>query len=70
MVRMSVICEKPEVVREFTEKLKGSPRVGHIGKITNGFGSSAVGKGGYRDIKIYLQPMGVGHYAEVQVGKR
>lgn len=68
MARTSVICETPEVVRHLTDSLKKCPEVGHIGRMKNGFGSSAVGRGGYRDIKVNLRPSAVAHYVEVQVG--
>lgn len=67
MARTSVICETPEVVRHLTDSLKQCPEVGHIGRMKNGFGSSAVGRGGYRDIKVNLRPSAVAHYVEVQV---
>lgn len=67
MARTSVICETPEVVRQLTESLKQSEDVGHIGRMKNGFGSTAVGRGGYRDIKVNLQPANFAHYVEVQV---
>ncbi|CAN0015971.1 unnamed protein product [Ectocarpus sp. 6 AP-2014] len=70
MARTSVICETPELVRELTDKLKACKEIGRIGRMKNGFGSTAVGRGGYRDIKVTLMPLGVDHYAEVQVHLR
>lgn len=67
MARTSVICGTPEVVRQLTEQLKACPDVAKIGRMKNGFGSTAVGRGGYRDIKVNLMPAKVEHYVEVQV---
>lgn len=67
MARTSVICETPDVVRQLIQMLKDSPAVGKIGRMKNGFGSTAVGRGGYRDIKVNLQPTGIAHFVEVQV---
>lgn len=70
MARTSVICETPDVVRKFTDMLKTSLEVAQVGRMKNGFGSAAVGKGGYRDIKVNLQMVGIEHYAEIQVKNR
>lgn len=67
MARVSVICETPEIVRQLTDSLKNCPDVGKIGRMKNGFGSTAVGGGGYRDIKVNLQPSSMPHFVEVQV---
>ncbi|CAM9555463.1 unnamed protein product [Scytosiphon promiscuus] len=70
MARTSVICETPELVRQFTDKLKACEGIGKIGRMKNGFGSTAVGRGGYRDIKVNLMPTVIEHYVEVQVHLR
>eukprot|EP00903_Cladosiphon_okamuranus_P010458 g9894.t1 len=70
MARTSVICGTPELVRQLTEQLKACPDVAKIGRMKNGFGSTAVGRGGYRDIKVNLMPARVEHYVEVQVHLR
>lgn len=67
MARTSVICGTPELVRQLTDQLKACPDVAKIGRMKNGFGSTAVGRGGYRDIKVNLMPARVEHYVEVQV---
>lgn len=67
MARTSVICETPDVVGQLVEMLKSNPRVSVVGRIKNGYGSTAVGRGGYRDIKVNLQPSSLSHFAEIQV---
>lgn len=67
MARTSVICGTPELVRDLTDRLKECKDVQEIGRMKNGFGSTVVGRGGYRDIKVNLIPARVEQYVEVQV---
>lgn len=67
IARASVICESPELVRQLVDKLKSHPEVKSVDQVKNGFGDTSVGRGGYRDIKVYLQLMAIAHYVEVQV---
>ena len=68
MARTSVICETPELLRQVVDRLRTHPDVRRVGRVKNSFGETAVGKGGYRDIKVNLEPLVVAHFVEVQVG--